>query len=410
MADLDRVLPRLRSQMTRAQLVLFIGAGFSLGARDRKGRNLPTSTELRDALLAIAYPGEALDPDGALGDAFAVALARNRRATQALFEERLSVNPDSLPDYYAEYFRMPWHRVYTLNIDDFESAAARKFTLRRKPLSLSATTAAAADAPPGRSSQQLEVVHLNGMLGDPPRHWTFAEHQYAERLAGPESWYSRCAADVRGRPVVYIGTELRESALWQHVELRRRQRIESELLPPGSILVSPSLPRTRRDMLAPFNVEWIEGTAESFAAVLALIREDAERGFVFLQTYDEHYGRPGIPLVSELASERPTLETEYLSGDEPQWSDLLSGRATTRSNDSALLAIAQAVLSNAAPQSAIAVTGTAGAGKSTALMRVALELSHQGLPVLWVGPRLKRGADDYSKTRERNGGTHRCCN
>ena len=34
---------RLRSQMERAEIVLFTGAGFSMGARDRQGRPVPSS-------------------------------------------------------------------------------------------------------------------------------------------------------------------------------------------------------------------------------------------------------------------------------------------------------------------------------------------------------------------------------
>ena len=114
------------------------------------------------------------------------------------------------------------------------------------------------------------------------------------------------------------------------------------------------------------------------------ISEASRQGHEFLRLYDENFGRQGLPLVSELITERPKLDTEYLMGDEPQWSDLLTGRATVRGADNELLNTASSMLRGQSRDTALAVTGTAGSGKSTALMRLSIELSNQGIPVLWV--------------------------
>jgi len=78
------------------------------------------------------------------------------------------------------------------------------------------------------------------------------------------------------------------------------------------------------------------------------------------------------------------MQTEYLLGDEPQWADIVSGKAIERVHDSALLTAAEEILSGAHGPTALAVTGTAGTGKSTALMSLALKLTGKGIPVLWV--------------------------
>ena len=371
--------------MSRGQLVLFTGAGFSGGARARSGDSMPMSTELRDLLLGIAYPGEPVDSAATLGDAFAVALRADRRAVETLLATRLSVDPASLPDYYRLYFSMPWCRIYTLNVDDLDVAAANRFDLTRRLVPVSATGSEGTDPSTTAGGPILEVVHLNGMIGGSPERLTFSEQQYAERSVAHDSWYARCAADVRSRPVVYVGTTLHESALWHHIEMRRRQRVESEVLPPGSVLVTKGLSRARADLLAAFNVDWVDWTAEEFATqVLAVVGDDAAKGHVFLRSHDASTGRVGIPLVSELAAERPTLQTDYLLGAEPHWSDLLSGRAIARSSDADVMATASGILNGTTTRTALLVTGTAGSGKSTALMRLALEVSNSGVPVLWI--------------------------
>ncbi len=381
----EDIIPRLKGQISRAQVVLFTGAGFSRGAKDRSNRLLPTVRELREDIWNLVFRDKPFDPDATLGELYAVALRRNRPALRALLESRFSVDPNSLPDYYQTFFIIPWYRVYTLNVDDLESAVSRKFSITRQPLSISAlrTEKGEVRRPGGRT---VEVVHLNGMIGDPPELMTFSETQYAERIANQEPWYARCAVDLQARPTVFIGTELREETLWQHMELRRRrQPQESSIMPPGSILVSPALSLTRAEMLQALNIDWYEGTAESFEQdILRSLFDEAHRGFIFLESYEEDFGRIGIPLASELAAERPTLQTEYLLGGEPHWSDIINGRAVVRTSNATLLETALEVLDGKKTKAAIAVTGTAGSGKSTTLMWLALELSNRGLPVLWI--------------------------
>ena len=354
MGDLDNLLAYVRNQMGRAQIVLFTGAGFSLGAKSRSGAPMPTTTSLRDALMGIAYPGEPVESRTSLSDAFAVATRRDQELVRLLFDQRLSVDPGSLSDYHRIYFSMPWYRVYTLNIDDLPQAATNRFSLKRQAASQSATTLNF-DQPRRPGANALEVVHLNGMLSDPLAFMTFSDAQYGARTASPDSWYIRCAIDLQARPVIYVGTELNESTLWQHIELRRRQP-NSEILPPRGILVTPEITRARADMLRSYNVEWLKMDGKQFAEdVLDECLDAATKGFAFLGSYDKDYGRVGVPLVSELAAERPNTDTEYLTGEEPQWADLVQGRAITRTSDDVMLALANDILSEKRQNSALEI-------------------------------------------------------
>jgi hypothetical protein len=121
---------------------------------------------------------------------------------------------------------------------------------------------------------------------------------------------------------------------------------------------------------------------ESFAAeVLPLLTEAARSGFTYVTGFDARRGRVNVPLVSDLAAEHPNLDTEYLLGQQPVWADVLTERAAQRDDDDELLELAVRVLNGKAPATGIAITGTAGAGKSTALMRLALAVSNAGTPV-----------------------------
>jgi hypothetical protein len=378
-------LARLRSQASRGELILFTGAGFSLGTKDHAGRTIPSSYELKRELWRLCYADDPFDEHCALGDLYAAALRKNKSALTELLRTRLTIAPQSVPDYYQAYFNFPWLRCYTLNVDDLESAVSRRFGLTRQIVSVSARTQKAIGPLATTPGSGLEVVHLNGMIPDAADLLTFSETQYAERIRDQEPWYSRCVVDLTARPVVFVGTGLNEALLWQHMELRKRREQLGRDLRPTSILVAQDLSRPRRDILRDLRINWVQGTAEEFAStVLSELAEESARGFAFIRDRGSDRGTGVIPLVAQLAAERPNINTEYLLGEEPQWADILCGRAIERSHDQELLDVAEAVLDGRKFGTAIAISGTAGNGKSTALMSLALRLSGAGTPVLWI--------------------------
>jgi hypothetical protein len=377
-------LARLRSQASRGELILFTGAGFSAGAKDHAGRGIPLGSELKRELWHLCYAGETYDDSSSLGDLYGAALRLKKTELANLLQSRLSVDPDTLSEYYLALFNFPWFRCFTLNVDDLESAVGRRFTLQRPLLTVSATTGETKPVP-GAAQHGLEVVHLNGVIADPPEKLTFSETQYAERIANQEPWYSRCVVEITSRPVIFIGTLLSESLLWQHMYLRRRRENLGRDLRPTSILITRDLPLPRRDVLRDLRINWVRGTAEEFATeILPQLHMEATRGFAFIRQRIDEQPSAQIPVVSNLVAERQNVQTEYLLGEEPQWSDILDGRAIERVHDQSLHEIAEEILDGRRYSTALAITGTAGTGKSTALMSLAAKLSGSGVPVLWI--------------------------
>lgn len=154
------------------------------------------STKLKQQLWQLCYPDEAYDASSSIGDLYGAAMRQKKADLGILLQSRLTVCPDSLPEYYLALFNFPWFRCYTLNVDDLESAVGRRFNLQRPPITISAR-GGEAERLPGLppSSQGLEVVHLNGVVPSPPEDLTFSETQYAERIGNQEPWYSRCVVD-----------------------------------------------------------------------------------------------------------------------------------------------------------------------------------------------------------------------
>jgi hypothetical protein len=265
-----------------------------------------------------------------------------------------------------------------------ELAVARAFQVERRICAVSATSGTREGEAEGNV---LEVVHLNGGLRDDLEGMVFSALDYAVRGTRPDAWYDMWATDVLVRPVVFVGTELDESTLWQYVEYRRRRGPRgTRELRPGSCLVCPSLNPARKVLLRELHVDWVPMTAEEFAGeVLSELDEAVAEGHRLLRAkYEADVRRSRPRLVSELASVGGSASAEYLLGQEPTWADIQHGVAVARECDEGVYEIARMVLSSGEACPPLVVTGTAGSGKSTCLMRLALRLSAEGVPVYWL--------------------------
>ena len=380
-------LAYLSGRIRRGSSVLFTGAGFSLGAKNHDGEELPSTGELKALIWELCFSDAPPEPSASLQDIYEAGLQMHRGHLVSLLESRFTVDADSLPDFYESYFTQPWSHIYTLNIDDLAVAAGRRFSMRRRVRAISTSSGDASALPMDVDPRHLLVLQLNGSLQDIPDGVTFASRQYSARLSLPDPVYARMAADLMSHAVVFVGTSLDEPSLWQHIEARRtRGQRGTRELRPRSFLVCPELDRPRQLMLRNYNVEWLEMTAAEFAEhVLSQLAEASEEGNSLLAGKREATAvRTEIPDVSAIAS-NPEEQTEYLLGEEPIWADLQSGRAVMRDCDEALWQLCVEMVSNKRPRGAVLLTGTAGSGKSTSLMRLALRLSaDKGCSVSWI--------------------------
>jgi SIR2-like domain len=389
----DFAVERLNAQMARGEVVLFTGAGFSAGATNAKGEPVPQGTELKRAIWDLIEPGEEPGEGSTLADTYAAALAQGKSRLTELLRKRLQVAPDSLTGTHELWLSLPWRRAYTLNIDDLEIAATRKFELPNRIVSHSGLHGQLPNIPAGA----LLYTHLNGTLDDVPD-VTFADPQYGQRHLQENPLYRQLTADLLSYTVVFVGTEIRESLFWQYIAMRdsRGTRGVKEMRP-ASFLVTPQLPKDRQLMLATFNIRWICATADEFASkVLAKLGTASQKGHLVRRTAASKSGQVDLPLVSDLASIPDTSRSEYLMGAEPTWDDIRSGRAIERQFER------EQDLSQL--DGCVVITGTAGAGTSTALKRLALRLTADGQDVRWIGAEHDFDAHDLSRVLTQHNG------
>jgi len=386
MTDFDEIAVRLKDQMARGEVILFTGAGFSYGATDRHGSPIPQVVQLKKEIWELLWPGDEGIEESSLADSYAAALSEAGNRLGELMRRRLTVLPESVTDLHHLWLSMPWRRAYTLNIDDLETATTRVHQLPRR---IRPVSGLARSLPLGTGADLL-YVHLNGTMEDLPN-VTFTDPQYGRRQAEGSALYDQLAADLLAYPVVFVGTELRESLFWQYVALRdeRGSRGVTEQRR-RSYLVTPSLPRDRQRLLQTYNIAWVQATADEFAEhVLSHLGDAVEKGHTVRAAAAAPQQGVALPKVSELAALPGPQDSEYLLGVQPTWPDIVAGRAVEREFEQRI--------DVETSEGCLLIKGTAGAGTSTTVMRLALRASAADRDVRWIEANHAFDARDLSR-------------
>lgn len=384
--------------LEQGRLMLVTGAGFSRDAKDYEGRPLPIGLDLARDLWSIAFPSDIFEENTSLQDVFSVALQRDKKATTQLLKSRLSVDSASLGENYRLWLSMAWQKIYTFNVDDLEIAAARVFKdLPRTPRTLSGLPDSTELGNALDGSKFLPVIHLHGSVADDPSRLTFARHQYAHRSGDADAGYALMMNELLAYPTVFVGTQLDEQIFWQQIANRdARSGFGVKEARPKCFLILPGLNAAREALLRQYNTVLVRGTGAEFAEkVLKNLVVEAKAGLSAIaerSTGQKDSARNVVDVRGTCEREKLSKTSDYLVGQEPTWSDLISGRIIAREGDNDIFkhAIDSIEQTNAARTTqdaeahVILITGTAGTGKSSTMRRLAYQVAAEGNPVGWI--------------------------
>ena len=190
---------RIIASIAERNAVLFIGAGFSLGATAASGEPVKSGSQLRELLNKDLNL-----PAHYMLDAVSQFFKESYGETELWRVLRSSFSVTSVRDYHRGIATLPWKRVYTTNYDDcFEKAcelAGIRYATIVRPEGL------------GRSKTgTLEIVHLNGSIcgsneEDLQNAVRLTESSYASQSMLQSPLFVRLREDVvYAESVVYVG-------------------------------------------------------------------------------------------------------------------------------------------------------------------------------------------------------------
>jgi hypothetical protein len=391
----EKYLTRL---IGRNEVILFVGAGFSLGAKNQLGEYFPTGKGLGKKLWDfLEYDGD-FDSDNAslqlLYQDFTDAGIKRTLKTDFLNSNLLS---GEIPKSYDSICKPYWRKIYTINIDDVLQKVYLRNNKKLRELIFPKDEFKERD----QSLEHTSIIHLHGKLPCNPEDVVFSTKQYAKANLTDQPLYSQFVYDYATRPTVFIGTDLNEPIFERYIEARENKEGYGESRP-KSFLISPSISQVKKRVLRnSYNVHHIEGTSENFFKWLDKIEPQLPSKVELLKStfpslldttefIGENVSKKSIYNFSSSFKRVPTeyklidKRSAYLLGANPTWNDIHSNLDIPRTVTEKIYNDLYSYCTNKAenrPQKLVCLSGTAGSGKSTIIKRLGLRLSRNGVTV-----------------------------
>lgn len=252
---------RLRSRLARPRpggIILFTGAGFSIGAENLDSEQIPLSRKFAATLSeTIGLPAET--PLTLASELYCEA-KNDHRAFLELLKRKFKAS--QIKQYHRTIANFPWKRIYTTNYDDVAELAnpsLNHFDRKTVPFSF--------------ESAGTQIAHLNGSVRSLTADTALDDFQltlthYMERDVFQSAWASTLRSDFRlASTIVFIGYSMYDTDISKII-------YNNNALKEKTFLVQRSdLPEVEERFLAKFGTVIKTDLAE-FAKVLEEITAD----------------------------------------------------------------------------------------------------------------------------------------
>jgi hypothetical protein len=379
----------LLRQFEKGQVVLFTGAGFSLGATNGLGTEPPDGTALAHLLAEECGWSYNREP---LPAVYAQAEAHLGTQNVRSFLESLYAHLKPAP-WHSDIARLYWARIYSINIDDLvEQVYSRGAVQRLRPIVCPASF---------RESDQfyaeVQCIHLHGMVTDSSKPLTFTAEDYAEQTAVGNVWYGQLVDDLQSKSVVFVGTRLNEPPYYHYLRLRTQRPSGAKEVRAKCFIVGPQGSQIMRREFESQGYAIFDATAEEFfAALVPRVTASVGSNRDILRTkYPHMFARLSNEILDSQAEllrqfefvsvietgADPSPRTMFLLGAEPTWADIAYNVDAQRGITQRLI---QSLTDLRKGIHICVLLGPAGSGKSTCLRRVAYELVRNGHTVYFA--------------------------
>ena len=364
--------------VARHEYSLLLGAGASIGSLGGNGKPLPSGPQLKDRLIEdfdIATDGQ----DITLSRAYEAA---ERRDTQGLRKYIESWFTGCVPSWQHVLTEFDWHRIWTLNVDDI---IERVYADKQIPHNRFNWTSRFRD----KAYSGLQIVHLHGFADSDPSsggtrpEMVFSINDYLATMNDRRAWHTVFTDEFSDRPFIILGASLVEE-----FDLRAALAGSASETAWGfpSVIVLNRVSSLEREELSALGLLIVEMDAHQF------IKHLQKQVQQYLKQVRDAYGsqlslqiQRFLQQFTDLRHYQPREDENtrnFYLGYEPHWKNILD-------EDDALLEATMRAVSNirrnngtdTISQDVYVLTGTAGSGKSTGLLRIARSFIADGRPV-----------------------------
>ena len=284
-----------------------------------------------------------------------------------------------------------WQRIFTFNIDDALEDAYSQI-------------ASPQDASPINFNEPFEdlddlhtlnIVHLHGYTRKSDSGYVFSRTEYARQMRDLNPWMHVLSQLLPTQPFIIAGTSLDESDLEYY--LAGRDSITSRADRGPSLIIEPFPDSVTRADCKRYDLTLVEATTKDFFEYLdhAVPGRPMPISMFPPETRNlfppKTSGRTVVSFLTDFGivpreTHPPETPPRFLYGHLPSWDDLGADIDIPRTGTNELTSTVQDMLSDKKAERILVLSDEPGAGKSTVLRRVALDLTKQGVQVLTCTP------------------------
>lgn len=300
--------------------ILFLGAGFSLGAKTKVGKVFPTGNELKKDIIVnlLKYSestSEYLDlMNYSLSDI--CDHAEREKSSAHLTDFLVSIFQKSQPaDFHHKINLRNWKKIYTTNIDDVIENSYKN--LHRELLIQNFKRRSTIEL-----GNKLEYIKLHGCVNNPSEGLTFSTRSYLDTMLLQQDYrFSSLMFDMHSETIIFLGHAYSDFNIDFYLKLYENSGFKSSKGRLVFINPNPSI--------------IFEGKAKILGA--SIIRWNTEKFFEFIEqnqskkenaaqvaqlTTITRYGFKNVKAIRDGLVPIKGYESDLYFGSQPDWKDI----------------------------------------------------------------------------------------
>lgn len=368
-------LERLKSVLLNETPILFLGAGFSLGAKTKHGNDVPTGSELKKIIIEkfLKLTQESADYKELSNYSLSQVcqFCNNKQDPQYLTDFLTSFFSQLRPaDFHYRLTNYFWKKIYSTNIDDLVETV---FKDNEKSLLVQQFKRKNTH----RENDATEYFKLHGSVNNPSEGYTFSTDEYVDSIVQSRDYrFSTLASDMHSEHFIFLGSSFEEFNLDYYFKLYENTGYASSR---GKVFVvnpRPSLLlRSKLERIQGILIEWT--TTQFFDFIDSLINTNATVDKYDLNKDVDKLGFKSLKAIRQKLSSVTNYDSSLYLGYEPRWEDVLFDWDFINREVSSVLEDFLA-LNYDRKASVLTLYGKPYIGKSTYLRRIAVTLHNYG--------------------------------
>ncbi len=382
MSDAEKMkdLERLKHSLKHNNPNLFVGAGFSLGAKQRNNLPIPSGAALKKMIISnilkISENDDYYDEVVNTPLYKVCSLVHDSDKKEELSAYLQTIFQGVKPaDFHLSYVRYPWHNIYSTNIDDVIEQACKSIA---HPLVVHTEK----HNPQISREGELTLYKLHGCVNNPKEGFIFDEEEYIDSVLNrTDHKFANLAIEFQTKDFIFVGSNFDDFNIKYYLKLYGSTSSRSGR---GSLFfVNPKPSYNFRTSVLKEGGILIEQTAEEFALLLEEVLQDLNHTDESRLLFNGFLRLKSLKNKLAVETEANGYNTNFYMGAAPRWHDIIYDWDILL--PSALDAFRKSLSSFETDENnalVYTVYGGGCSGKSTLIKRLAMELSEASYEVI----------------------------